>query len=194
MRRLPPTFALPVALTLLVVTSACKDDDPPEPTKVDPATSPGPERLPARTEPSSPDTRADDRAPRPIDVGDRLEGTIAFPNKNADVPYETDWYVFEGVEGQKVTFRVEATRESQLRPMISVLIPGQGSREEWEQVGAKRAADDEPAIALSLELRSAGTRLVAVDDARNVVGDGGAPESPVGGEAFGYRLTVEPEG
>jgi len=181
-----------LALIGLVALPACEDDDPQDPSNIEPHQPAPRESTASPDDGPSPDTGSEAPAPRPIDVGSRLRGNIAFPQKDAEVAYQTDWYVFRGVDGQSVTFRVEATDDSQLRPMISVLTSGEGPRGDWEQVDARRAAADERSVELGVTLRSAGARLVAVDDARNVVDDREGPENPVGGEAFGYRLVVEP--
>ncbi|MFB6371921.1 MAG: hypothetical protein ABEN55_02115, partial [Bradymonadaceae bacterium] len=134
-------------LSLLLTPTACKDDDPEDPPRLDPS-PPAPSSLSPEPDTASDDARTpDERGPRPIDVGDRIEGNIGFPGVDADIAHE-------GIKDQSVTFRVEATSESQLRPMISVLIPGSGPRDTWEQVGARRATADEPSVALTVTLQS----------------------------------------
>ena len=169
-----------------LAVAACKDNPATrkptgETNPAEPSTAPQPP-----TGPTDDSDQSDRSGPRPIDVGDTVEGTIAFPSKRDKIPYETDWYAFDAEAGESVTFRLEATNEDGLRPMVSVLLPGDGSREEWRQLGARRATDGETTVELSLEFQSAGTRLVAVDDLRNIV-DG---QQPVGGERFTYRLSV----
>ena len=175
-----------ILVACVLAIAACKDNPATRETPREP--SPAPQSTPSipSSEPTGGAGEHSRGGPHPIGVGDTVDGTISFPSKREKIPYETDWYAFDAEAGESVTFRLEATDEERLRPMVSVLLPGDGPRKDWKQVAARRATDGETTVELTFEFPSEGTRLVAVDDLRNVV-DG---HQPVGGERFTYRLSV----
>lgn len=132
--------------------------------------------------------------PRPIKLDTDLEEEIAAPStvQSDSLRFETDWFALDVGAGQTARITVEPVRGSSLRPMVTVLLPDEQKRGEWAEIDALRATEEGERLSLEVTFRTTGTKLVTVDDARNVpkVGDDELPSKFHGGEKYGYELRV----
>lgn len=134
--------------------------------------------------------------PSALSVGQTVDERIASPEavSSQGLKFETDWYVVDVDEKDKLVFTVEASDGGDLRPMITALLPDEDNNGKWKEIGARAAAEGASAVTLRLRFETGGEKLIAVDDARNIVGrsdDGDTQKSAyLGGETFDYQLRV----
>lgn len=190
-RRLPGWTVGLACLTCLV--TGCDDEPPASRSQGERPTRPAPSASAEREPPE--DTSSPDSADvEKIQLGSTVRGRIASPSSLDNLEFETDWYEVRTDIGEQIHYRLEATDEQGLRPMITVLLPA-GRRSNWRALSVRRADRAESTLEGTVASGTDGPKLIAVDDVRNInrkkENAADAPGEYVGGEAFGYSLEVD---
>lgn len=176
---------------LALLGTGCDDEASSSEPQTERSARPAAERE-ALDEPSAPDTPEVER----LQVGSTVRGRIASPSTLNKLEFETDWYEVRTDLGERIRYRLEATDEQGLRPMITVLLP-EGRRSNWKALSVSRADRAETTLEGTIAGNTDGPKLIAVDDVRNINRrEEAGPDAPgeyVGGDAFGYRLEIEEE-
>lgn len=153
--------------------------------------------APVRREPSANSSAPTGRPPEPrrVSVGASIEDAIAAPEslESSKLEFETDWYSLDVRSGETVEIAVQPEEGASLQPMVTVLDPDTEGGGTWTEIDARRGTEQGAPVRLAVTFDRAGTKLVTVDDARNLprIGEREAPETFRGGPGYAYTLTVE---